>query len=69
MVDLGKICPQAPTALREVVSRLVRPGIEDRLPDALALVGELERIGGFSRFGRTRVHADLPTVGWSGSWR
>src|SRR5262249_49871829 len=65
VLDLPALCPAAPEGLREVTPRLVRPRSDERFPDAMALVGELERIGGLPRLGRARaLRTAVPLVGW-----
>ncbi len=64
-LDVPRLLASAPEGLRRLVARLVHPEPRERPPDALALVDELERLGGSSS--RSPVHsfrADVPRIGW-----
>ncbi len=64
MSDLEELCPKAPAPFRDIVARMIRPESSERIPSAMALVSELERIGKFSNLALPQTPADIPTIGW-----
>jgi transcriptional regulator with GAF, ATPase, and Fis domain/serine/threonine protein kinase/tetratricopeptide (TPR) repeat protein len=61
--DLEELCAAAPSGLREVIGRLASRRMEERFPDAAALVEELGRLGGFTRSLERTFRAEVPLVG------
>ncbi len=64
-LDVALLLASAPEGLRRMVARLVHPNQEERQPDALAVVDELERLGAASSRSPTHsFRADVPRIGW-----